>query len=188
MVVALDEGGLDVSQLHFYTYNPAFIRAMPGPLRAEPAMRQVLRRLVVAIGYLPSWASPRLRLRALPEAGDRLPKLLLSRERPRWGRNSMLRKVLSRVVRSAPYLDLYPVIPGMILAGGGKSYHFGGSFPHARGAATLSSSDRLGRVGSWKRIHLVDAAVFPNVPATTFTLTIMANAHRIASESLELGW
>ena len=27
---------------------------------------------------------------------------------------------------------------------------------------------------------------FPNVPATTFTLTIMANAHRIASETLEL--
>ena len=33
-------------------------------------------------------------------------------------------------------------------------------------------------------IHLVDASVFPTVPATTFTLTIMANAHRIASESL----
>jgi hypothetical protein len=26
--------------------------------------------------------------------------------------------------------------------------------------------------------------VFPTVPATTFTLTIMANAHRIASEVL----
>jgi choline dehydrogenase-like flavoprotein len=32
----------------------------------------------------------------------------------------------------------------------------------------------------------VDASVFPTVPAMTFGLTIMANAHRIASESLEL--
>jgi choline dehydrogenase-like flavoprotein len=42
----------------------------------------------------------------------------------------------------------------------------------------------LGRVGSWQRIHLVDASVFPNVPAMTFGLTIMANAHRIAYETL----
>jgi choline dehydrogenase-like flavoprotein len=33
---------------------------------------------------------------------------------------------------------------------------------------------------------LVDASVFPNVPAMTFTLTVMANAHRIAFETLEL--
>ena len=32
----------------------------------------------------------------------------------------------------------------------------------------------------------MDASVFPTVPAMTFGLTIMANAHRIASESLEL--
>jgi choline dehydrogenase-like flavoprotein len=35
---------------------------------------------------------------------------------------------------------------------------------------------------------MVDAAVFPTVAATTFTLTIMANAHRIASATLELPW
>jgi hypothetical protein len=28
--------------------------------------------------------------------------------------------------------------------------------------------------------------VFPSVPATTFTLTVMANAHRIAAESIGL--
>lgn len=98
----------------------------------------------------------------------------------------MLRRVLSRVVRAGPRLDVYPVLPRMILAAGGKSYHFGGSFPHGSGPATPTTSDRLGRVGPWRRVHLVDAAVFPNVAATTFTLTIAANAHRIATESLEL--
>jgi choline dehydrogenase-like flavoprotein len=44
------------------------------------------------------------------------------------------------------------------------------------------SSDILGRVGPWRNVHLVDASVFPTVAATTFTLTIMANAHRIATE------
>jgi len=41
-------------------------------------------------------------------------------------------------------------------------------------------SDTLGRVHPWRNVHLVDASVFPTVSATTFTLTIMANAHRIA--------
>jgi len=81
---------------------------------------------------------------------------------------------------------LYPVIPMLRLSPGGKSYHWGGSFPHAADRPTIFSSDRLGRIGSWERIHLVDASVFPTVPAMTFGLTVMANAHRIASESLEL--
>jgi choline dehydrogenase-like flavoprotein len=47
------------------------------------------------------------------------------------------------------------------------------------------ASDALGRVGPWERVHVVDAAVFPNVAATTFTLTIMANAYRIAARTSE---
>ena len=98
----------------------------------------------------------------------------------------MLRTVVTKLARSANLLDLYPVLPMLRLAGGGKSYHWGGSFPHTSDRATLLGSDRFGRIGSWQRVHVVDASVFPSVPAMTFTLTIMANAHRIASETLEL--
>jgi hypothetical protein len=90
------------------------------------------------------------------------------------------------VIRSSRFLDLWPVIPKMMLSAGGKSYHLGSSFPHSARQDGPFSSDSLGRVGPWQRIHLVDASVFPNVPATTFTLTIMANAHRIATETLRL--
>ena len=62
----------------------------------------------------------------------------------------------------------------------GKSYHFGGSFPHSNEPVPGHESDLLGRVHPWRNVHLVDASVFPTVSATTFTLTIMANAHRIA--------
>jgi hypothetical protein len=81
---------------------------------------------------------------------------------------------------------MWPIIPKMMLPAGGKSYHLGSSFPHGAPKDTPFSSDSLGRVGPWQRTHLVDASVFPNVPATTFTLTIMANAHRIATETLRL--
>jgi hypothetical protein len=188
MLIELDDFGLDLSQLHFYTYNPAFVDALPAPLRAEaaaPATSELLRRMSVALGYLPSWASPRLAVRVRPPRGeDQLPEMVIEREATHWARNPMLRRVLRRVVQAAPLLDLYPVLPKLMLAAGGKSYHFGGSFPHVTGSATDAATDRLGRVGPWRRIHLVDAAVFPNVPATTFTLSIMANAHRIATETL----
>jgi ferredoxin len=190
VIVAPDGDPVDLSTLHFYTFNPAFINGLPQVLRTRSAewfQAQLLRRLTVAFGYLPSWNSPRLRI----HIGSRceqleLPDFHISSEAPPPGQRQMLRAVLLRLVQSARILDLYPVIPMLRLSATGKSYHWGGSFPHMTDRPTIFSSDRLGCVGSWKRVHLVDAAVFPAVPAMTYGLTVMANAHRIASESLEL--
>lgn len=188
-IVAPNGGSVDISTLHFYTFNPAFIEGLPPALRAHSAewlRAQVLRRLTVAFGYLPSWNSSRLRAH-IGSQPDHLesPDLHISREAPPAGQSQMLRAVLLRLARSARMLDLYPLIPMLRLSAAGKSYHWGGSFPHTADRPTIFSSDRLGRAGSWERTHLVDASVFPTVPAMTFGLTVMANAHRIASESLE---
>ena len=186
MTVALDAQGYDLAQLHFYTYNAAFVDALPRFLRgrlAGPMRNQLLRRLSVSFGYLPSWRSPAIVLRARPPVGnDALPELQLSGSPAPRGRRQMLRTVMTRMLLAAPRLDLYPLLPLLRLSGPGKSYHVGGSFPHASRPRSTFSSDRVGRVGAWKRIHLVDGSVFPSVPATTFTLTVMANAHRIGSE------
>jgi hypothetical protein len=190
VIVAPDGGCADISTLHFYTFNLAFINGLPSLLRVRSVKSlqlQLLRRLTVAFGYLPSWNSARLRI----HTGSRphhleLPDIHISSESPPPGQSQMLRAVLLRLIRSARLLDLYPLIPMLRMSAAGKSYHWGGSFPHAIERPVIFSSDRLGRVGSWERIHLVDASVFPSVPAMTYGLTVMANAHRIASESLEL--
>jgi ferredoxin len=185
MTVTANSDPVDMSQLHFYTFNAAFSDALPRRLRGRTES-QVLRRLTVALGYLPSWRSPRLSLRVRsPQGGAHLPPLHVSHGPAPSGRGQMLRTVLRKLVGSGPLLDLYPLLPGVRLAAPGKSYHWGGSFPHKH-APNLLASDRLGRVGGWRRTHLVDASVFPSIPAMTFTLTIMANAHRVASESLHL--
>ena len=190
MIVAPDGGSVDISTLHFYTFNSAFINGLPSVLRArsvEWLQVQLLRRLTVAFGYLPSWDSPRLRIHIGSRSNHLgLPEFHISSEAPPLGQSQMLRAVLLRLIQSARILDLYPVIPMLRLSAAGKSYHWGGSFPHVTDRPIIFSSDILGRVGSWKRVHLVDASVFPTVPAMTFGLTVMANAHRIASESLEL--
>ena len=190
MVVAPDGDPVDVSTIHFYTFNPAFIGGLPSVLRTRLATRlqvQVLRRLTVAFGYLPSWNSPRLRIHVGSPTSDLgLPDFNISVEGAPTGHSKMLRAVALRLIKASPLLDLYPVVPMLRLSPAGKSYHWGASFPHMNNKSSIFSSDRLGRVGSWERIHLVDASVFPNVPAMTFGLTVMANAHRIASETMEL--
>ena len=190
MVVDLD-GGHDVSQLHFYSYNSAFLDALPGPLKAaaaEPLRRAFLKRLTVSLGYLPSWAAPTFSLTVRPSttAGG-LPEIALDSDPDPWRKNTFLRQVLGKVSAAAPALDLWPALPALSLAKPGKSYHWGSTFPHSATPGRTYSSDVLGRVGPWRRVHVIDAAVFPNVPATTFTLTVMANAHRIAQGALREG-
>ena len=190
MIIAPDGGDVDLAMLHFYTFNPSFIDSLPAVLRArsvEWLQVQMLRRLSVTLGYLPSWNSPRLRVHVGAARNDLdLPGVHVSGEAPPPGQRTMITEILRRMVRSARLLDLYPILPMFRLSAPGKSYHWGGSFPHTDGGTATFSSDPLGRVGRLKRTHLVDASVFTTVPAMTYGLTVMANAHRIATESLEL--
>ncbi len=187
MVVTLDDDWRDTSQIHFYPHNPAIVNALPGPLAvpvAEPFTRQLLRRLTVGLGYLPSWESPAMRMRIVRTSGDLPAAVVSGDERLAWN-NRMLRRVIRRMTRVAPLLDLWPMVPLVTLSAPGHSYHFGGSFPHRQCSVDGPlTTDRLGRLPRWPRVHLIDASVFPTIPATTFTLTIMANAHRIASATM----
>ena len=127
VIVAPDGGSTDISILHFYTYNPAFINGLPSAFRARSAewlQAQLLRRLTVALGYLPSWNSSRLRVHIGSQRNhSELPDFQISSEAPPPGQSQMLHAVLLRLVRSARMLDLYPLVPMLRLSSAGKSYH-----------------------------------------------------------------
>jgi ferredoxin len=187
LFVTFDSDGKEAALVHCYPYNDIMLASLPGFLTSGPlsaVTRTGLRRLTVGLGYLPSWASPPVELRiGRAKADDSLPPIQVTS-----GENEATKPMLNRVIqqlrRCGRALDLYP-IPGQTkLSGPAKSYHYGGSFPMQAKPFGEFSSDLLGRVGPWRNVHLVDASVFPTVAATTFTLTIMANAHRIATEAL----
>jgi choline dehydrogenase-like flavoprotein len=189
MVLPFDEAGHDVVQIHGYPYNDAMDDALPNALQSESlhAVRSaILKRTTVGLGYLPSWWSPGFDvLVSAPQSEGRLPEMQLTPSSSQQELTKpMLREVIKRLVKVAPYLGVAPAVPQIELFAPTKSYHFGGSFPHARSPVD-GETDVLGRVQPWQSIHLVDASVFPTVPATTFTLTIMANAHRIARRVVE---
>jgi len=142
MIVAPGGGTVDVSTLHFYTFNSAFINGLPSALRArsvEWLQVPLLRRLTVAFGYLPSWNSSRLRIQIGPKIGQfSLPDFRISDEGAPSGQARMLRAILLRLTQSARILDLYPVLPMVRLSAAGKSYHWGGSFPHSNDRSVIS--------------------------------------------------
>ncbi|HXD01396.1 MAG TPA: hypothetical protein VN048_18805 [Verrucomicrobiae bacterium] len=96
-----------------------------------------------------------------------------------------VRKVARKLLRNAGRLGVAPVLPMVHIAEPGRSYHGGGTFP-MRDKPGPFQSDTLGRPLGWQRVHAVDATILPGIPATTITLSVMANAHRIGWESASL--
>jgi choline dehydrogenase-like flavoprotein len=166
--------------VHFqmYSYNELFgqvVRSALGPL-ARPLnffAREMECRLMLLQGFLHSAESGRL------AATLRDNRLELRAEA-----NAHSRKVVGRLVRKLLRHSLeFGVIPLPLLLQTGKvgrSFHAGGSFP-MRAQPREFETDTLGRPAGWQRVHVVDATVLPDIPATTITLPVMANAHRIGT-------
>jgi choline dehydrogenase-like flavoprotein len=93
-----------------------------------------------------------------------------------------IRQVLRKLTGQASRLGAIPVAPLLQITEPGRGFHTGGSLPMAAKPGR-TETDRLGRPQGMTRTHIVDATVFPSIPATTITLTVMANAHRIGMEA-----
>ena len=91
-----------------------------------------------------------------------------------------MRGVVRRLLRHAAAFRALPLAPLLQVAPAGRGFHSGGSFPMRESPGELEC-DLLGRPRGLERVHLVDASVFPTIPSTTITFSVMANAHRIAS-------
>jgi len=62
--------------------------------------------------------------------------------------------------------------------GNGSGFHYAGMLP-MRANPRRYETDRLGQLHGTQRVHIVDGACFPRLPAKNLTFTIMANALRI---------
>jgi choline dehydrogenase-like flavoprotein len=164
--------------LQLYGYNDLLLGALARriPLesaRLERALKPLLGRLAIVQGYLHSADSPGL---TLEWHGDLM--RLVGDDRAHGA--ARVRKLTRRLAASARLLGMMPV-PGCAQIGyPGKGNHIGGSLPMRHRPGEMET-DVLGRPRGWERVHVVDASIFPSVPATTVTISVMANAHRIAA-------
>lgn len=68
----------------------------------------------------------------------------------------------------------------------GSTGHCGGTLPMRDRPSGALETDTLGRPAGWQATHLIDASVFPSIPATTVALLIRANARRIVRQAAAL--
>ena len=173
--------------LQVYTYNDMYdatFRAMLGRMHSVLRMpvEQIVNRMLVVQGYLHSDVSQRIEMRLAPDVGESPAELHLTAVQP----EVPVRDVVGRVIRKLWSLRgafrAWPVQRMLTVAGAGRGFHSGGSFPMSGRPEATCSSDTLGRPRGFSRVHAVDATVFPSIPATTITFTVMATAHRIGAQ------
>jgi choline dehydrogenase-like flavoprotein len=179
-----DATGPLTTHIQIYTFNELYTGFVSKRLRWIDGWwpwpkRWLLERLLIAQGFLHSALSQPIKI-TLHRTGEGAHRLEL---RPH-GDPRKTREVIARVVKRLSSLQgllrAVPASPLLNIASPGRSFHFGGTFP-MRLSPQPFESDVFGRPHGFSRVHVADATSFPSVPATTITLTSMANAHRIAS-------
>jgi choline dehydrogenase-like flavoprotein len=167
--------------LQVYTYNDLYARLLKdrlGPASAlvAPFLEPFIDRLVVVKGYLHSDESAGIRAQLQPGASGATLSLDAV---PSPQSKAIVRSVTSWLRKNSRAIGAWPLPLGRHIGLPGSGVHVGGSFPMRHQPSALEC-DLLGRPQGWSRVHVVDASVFPTMPAASPTLTIMANAYRIA--------
>jgi len=170
---------IQVSAVNDYVLGRAGLLE-PGRHWRRTAANILLERLMIGWCSLHSDHSSRLLLTLLEDkrGGEHILRVD-HRLRPEAGHamrevSRALRRIGLRFGALFPVSMLQPSLPGAGL-------HTGGAFPMRAKPRERADTDALGRFAGQDRIHIVDASIFPSVPATTIVLPLMANAYRIAA-------
>lgn len=188
LFVEIDDATVSPNTVHLqiYGYNDLYdvtFQRMLG--RAHTLLRipvdQVVNRMLVIQGYLHSDESPRIAATLGRSANGAPAPLHLSSVAPDRPVHATVRRIARTLRAHRAAFRALPVLRMATIAHPGRGFHTGGSFPMVEGTPSATESDLLGRPGGFTRVHAVDATVFPSIPATTITFTVMANAHRIGA-------
>jgi choline dehydrogenase-like flavoprotein len=169
-----------------YMYNDMYLQTLQNLLgKFYPTLKyfvtQFLERFCFSISYLHSDHSATLKtqvindsLRTLKVEGVINPasEEIIKKLKKKW-------RQLSRYTGMFPA----PFYNSQRLPGAGN--HNGGSFPMRRSPKDLETSTN-GMLYGFERVHIADSSIMPSITASTITLSIMANAHRIGTELAEL--
>ena len=182
-----DPQGRDTSaHVQVYSNNDLISQAIAGtfgPMQRPLGflVRSFQDRMLVAQGFIHSRHSSRIGvcLRTKQDTGKERLELRAELNPAARGR---VRELVFKLCKQSHRLGAMPLPLMLKIAEPGRSFHSGGSFPMSREPRGFQT-DLLGRLPGWKRVHAVDATVFPSIPATTITFSAMANAHRIGWEA-----
>jgi choline dehydrogenase-like flavoprotein len=180
----IDDPALSPYTIHLqaYTYNDLFelpLRSALGPFAKALSAESFVSRLMLFQGLLHSAHSAQMKIE-LKRSPSGTEMVEVTGQQTAETRR-VFRALVKKLFAARRMLGAVPLPPVARIALPGRGDHTGGSFPMRSDPGPLET-DVFGRVQGLKNVHVVDASVFPSIPATTITLTAMANAHRIGSE------
>lgn len=173
--------------LQIYGYNDLYAKEIKSRMGlAFPVMQLVLkpllRRFFMIQAFLHSDDSSTFKIELKRDAQGNDELHLEGLMNPKTA--NALRDIKRELTRLCLKAKVFPLVPLMDVGTPGRGYHSGGTFP-MRAAPRFGESDLWGRPHGFKNVHLVDSSVFPTIPAGPITLNAMANAMRIADQSVE---
>jgi choline dehydrogenase-like flavoprotein len=171
-----------VVHLQVYTYNTLMREHLSAASRFAPKMlteRLFLGRLLAIQGYFHSSEVDGITVSAQADASRGRARLSLRAPSPERAKH-LAQGVVSKLTAHSRQLGAMPLKPAIRYGQPGEGNHIGGVFP-MRAQPRRLETDVLGQLPELPGVHLVDAAVMTSLAATTFSYTMMANAHRIAT-------
>lgn len=169
--------------LQIYTYMDHYTMQLRSVLKkifpiAKPLLKPIINRLLIIQGYFHSDDSLNCEIRLSRDTKT----LSLKKSDNIIDSRKKIAALNRYLMKYRKQLGLTPIGFMTKFSKLLRSNHYGGSFPMQAGERTLTTTDLLGRPYGMQKLHVVDATVFPTIPAQAITITIMANAYRIASE------
>ncbi len=167
--------------LQIYTYMDHYVTELQQLLKAgfrilAPLLNPFIDRLIIIQGYLHSSDSHSFSMHI-----DAHTNFIQLATIPHSSTKKIIKHLLKHLMAHRKILGITPIKPMLKMSKAGKSFHYGGSIP-MRSNPQEFEADIFGKPFGFKRLHLIDATLFPTIPAGSITPTIMANAYRIGSE------
>jgi choline dehydrogenase-like flavoprotein len=184
LVARIEDPSICAHPIHLqvYGYNDLYPALMAQKLNvlayplAQP-LQALANRLFVIFGYLHSGVSGSF---TITLKSNRDPGLRVE-GKPNRQALRISHAVVKKLFQKRKYLHAIPLPFQLRLDLPGGGYHCGGVFPMRQNPGKLET-DRFGSLALLPRVHLADASILPAIPASPIAFTMMANAHRIASE------
>jgi choline dehydrogenase-like flavoprotein len=186
IVLAMDPQTVCNHSIHMQVYT--FSEPLLGPLSGltvtlpefirNPLLAS-MRNLLMGFIYLHGNDSRRVSA-SVQSAGDQIAKISTRVHAESHGKE-VAGKFFRHLAKNQKSTGLRPIKAGMRSMPLGLSGHLGGTLPMRTSPGQLETHTD-GRLAGTRNCFVVDASVFPSMPAQNSGLTIMANAMRIASE------
>ncbi len=170
---------------YFFSYDSLLlfrlVREMPFPVRLGHLLaRTIVHSLMIATLHFPDRFT-RLKWIRVPEpaSGAGLPELE-AECRLTFLEEEQIEEDTGRLKRHLRRLGCHPL--SVINRGSGTAVHYGGTLPFEESGEPFLTCGSDGRLNGTRRVYVADSAPWRFLPAKGLTLTIMANARRVAGE------